>query len=200
MAKSPYVSKYQPETYTSFSGCDIIASITPPGCKPIVIGSIQTISYSIHRDKTPVRPVGHINPIAYCYGGRTISGTMIFTVFDRHVIKHIIEEMFEKELKEGETEYNQYFGENPTKAQITWIKQMHQRILTDELPPFDVHIIMRNEYGSGSSMILMGVTLVDEGQVMSIEDMLIENTVSFMALDIQLMENEKYLDITIKDE
>ena len=42
------------ETYTSFSGADILATFTPVGGTPVVIGELQAITYSINREKAPI--------------------------------------------------------------------------------------------------------------------------------------------------
>ena len=44
-----------------------------------------------------------------------------------------------------------------------------------------------NEYGQSSLLIVHGVHLTSEGQVMSIEDMITENTMQYLASDITLM-------------
>jgi len=69
--KEPVVAR----TYTSFSGMDIIASINGER-----IGEIQGISYNISK-----------NPW-YKLGKRTITGTMVFIIFDRHALYHLLKE------------------------------------------------------------------------------------------------------------
>lgn len=165
------------KTYSSFSGTDIVASITPPGGKPIVFGELQTVSYSIHREKFPVRTLGSINPKGFTYGGRTIAGSLIFTVFDRHIIKEAVKQMFNNTNKE----------DNLYDLQTWEYTDMLNHMVIDEMPPFDITITFSNEYGQQSTMSILGVTIVDEGQVMSIEDMLTENTMSYMAMDIEVM-------------
>ncbi|MCW4013896.1 MAG: virion structural protein [Candidatus Bathyarchaeota archaeon] len=163
-------------SYNSFAGTDIVASITLPGGKAVVIGELQTISYSVHREKYPVRALGSVNPKGFTYGGRTIAGSLIFTVFDRHVVKELVTEM-----QQNAGTYSEYAKNDLEFA------EMYSRMVTDELPPFDITISFNNEYGQAASMAILGVTIVDEGQVMSIEDMLTENTMSYMAMDIKLM-------------
>lgn len=174
--RSPYnetsFGNFNPQHNVSFSGADIVASITPPKGKPRVFGEMQTISYSIHRELNPVRSLGRINPKGIVRGPRTIAGSLVFTVFDRHIIQNAV--------KEGLlNQYDQYAGPNAV--------TMGREILTDEMPPFDVTISFVNEYGSSSMISLFGVHVVDEGQVMSIDDMITENTMSYIALDIDLM-------------
>ena len=83
------------KSYNSYSGCDMVA--TPQissysGLKNNVytLGSLQTISISTHQDKRPVRSLGNINAKEYTMGQRTIAGSLVFAVFD----KHFADEMF----------------------------------------------------------------------------------------------------------
>ena len=52
-------SRYQ-KTYTSFAGTDIVAVVTPEGGKSVVLGQLQTISYSVYRPTAPVFALGQI--------------------------------------------------------------------------------------------------------------------------------------------
>lgn len=143
--------------YKTYSGADIYASVNLNG-KNYVFGELQTISYSIHREKKPVRAIGSSNPRGFVYGPRTIAGSLIFTVFDKHVMERFVKE-----------------------------DQKYKRLVTDSLPPFDITITFVNEYGIGSTLRLYGVTIVNEGQVMSVDDMMTENTMSYIATGIDLM-------------
>jgi hypothetical protein len=163
------------KTFTSYSGTDIIATLAIPGGKPEVIGELSTISYSIHREKFPVRSLGRINPKGFTNGYRTIAGTLVFTVFDRHVILNTIREGI----------LNQYTGDNADFNSESF--EFARNFVTDEMPPFDITLSFINEYGHASSMTIYGITIVDEGQVMSIQDILTENTMSYMACGIDMM-------------
>lgn len=146
-------------TYNSYSGTDIVAQIVLPGEEPLIIGELQTISYSIHRENSPVRTLGHVNPISFVKGPRTIAGSLIFTVFDEYAFYRI-------------EEYRQALGSGFFP-------------LADMLPPFDVAITFHNEYGIGSTMKLFGLTIIDEGQTMSVDDLITEQTYTFMARGLQ---------------
>lgn len=157
-------SKYS-KTFTTFSGADIVAVITPQGGgKSIVLGELQTISYSVHRPTSPVFALGRVGAKGAVRGSRIVAGTLIFTVFDRHALYDLM-----NNTKEG--------------------KRMNKRSLkSDEIPPFDVTVNFLNEYGESSQLIIYGVHLMSEGQTMSIEDMITENVMEYMALDIDSME------------
>lgn len=160
-------------TSTSFSGADIVTSITPMGGKPVVFGELQTVSYSIYRPTQPVYALGRINPKGVVRGQRTIAGSLIFTVFDRHVLKEV---MRSYTAGQGTFAFTQ-----------DEINEMAKDMKTDEMPPFDISITFLNEYGNSSVLTIYGCHILTEGQTMSIEDMITENTMQYIAMDIDLM-------------
>ena len=158
------MSKFELKGYNSYSGCDIIVTArlnvlteTKKELKEKVytLGSLQTLSVSTHQDKKPVRVIGSVNALDYVMGQRTIAGSLVFAVFDQHFAT----EMF-KDLEEatGKTFF-----------------------LPDELPALDITITFANEYGRQSRMAIYGVRIINEGQVMSINDLYTENTYQFVA-------------------
>jgi len=164
------------KTYTSFSGADIVPTFTPRNGKPVVIGEIQTLSYSIFRPTVPVYALGQSNAKGIVRGARTIAGSMIFTVFDRHVLRNLINAI---------ADANE--GVNGPKC-----PKKKEDMLTDEMPPFDITVSFMNENGQSSRMTIYDVYIVSEGQTMSIEDMITENTMQFIAMDIELMKEDVY--------
>lgn len=150
------------EPYMSFSGADIVATLVVPNePKPMTLGELQTISYSIHRENSPVRTLGHVNPIGFVKGPRTIAGSLIFTVFNKYAFYRL--EQYKRQVSQG------------------------LYALADMLPPFDISISFAHETGTFSKMKIFGVSIVDEGQTMSIDDMVTEQTYTFMARGIQPM-------------
>ena len=155
----------------SFSGADAVATLIIPNIGPegrvnggdvIELGELQTISYSIHRENSPVRTLGHVNARGFIKGGRTIAGSLIFAVFNEYAFYRI------KQYREFLSRRNGFFAP-----------------LADMLPPFDIVITLVNEYGQYGKMKLYGVTIIDEGQTLSIDDLFIEQTYTFMARGIQ---------------
>jgi len=130
-----------------------------------VLAELQTISLSTYREKGPVRSFGKSNPQGWVRGQRTIAGSMIFTVFDKNVLFSLLD-----------YDPSDFDGDNKFKAAIL-----------DQLPPIDITIQFANEYGSLSRMTIYGVEFVSEGQTMSIEDILLENTVQYIARDVDPM-------------
>lgn len=149
---------YNNTYYKTFTGTDSLAFMIFPGCKPILLGSLTTLSYSIYREKRPVPLVGKINVGGFTRGMRSIAGTMIFTLINQHFVNDLID-------------------------QIPYLKK-HGKVKCDELPFFDIMVVSANEYGSASQMMIYGAEFIEEGQVLSIQDLFIENATSFVARDL----------------
>lgn len=137
----------------------------------ITLGEIQTLSWSIFRDKAPVRTLGSVYPKSFVRGSRTISGTMIFTIFYQHSLHELLYNNF-KFYSTGTADYD---------------KQQYTSILIDQLPPLNISIVFANEYGAASHMGLYGVEFFQEGATHSIEDIYSENTINYVARDLDPM-------------
>lgn len=156
----------------SFSGADIHATMVIPRIgqngmieddgEVLELAELQTISYSIHRENSPVRTLGHVNPRGFVKGARTIAGSMVFTVFNEYAFYRI--QNYKKQLASTNGLYSP---------------------LADMLPPFDIVFSFFNEYGLAAKMKIFGITIVDEGQTMSIDDLITEQTYTYMARGIQ---------------
>ena len=138
--------------------------------KPLVLADIQTLSYSIYREKYPVRSIGMAYPKGFTRGPRTIAGSLIFTMFDKQILLDVINRI------RPDTSDDRY----PSTP------------LIDQLPRFDITITFANEYGAASTLVIYGVELVSEGVTMSIEDLFTENTVSYIAQDMSPMRPDYY--------
>lgn len=150
--------------YTSYAGVDIVATMIIPGqTEPIDIGELQTISYSIHRENVPVRTLGRVGPRGFVKGPRTIAGSLIFTQFDKYFFYKL-------------STFKNHLANNLYP-------------LSDMLPPFDVTISFSNESGSFSKLKIYGITIVDEGSTMSVDDLITEQTFTYMARGIQPLVN-----------
>ncbi len=159
-----------PVTYNSFSGADISATIVLPNeSKPLELGELQTISYSVHRENSPVRTLGRVNPRGFVKGPRTIAGSLIFTVFNSYAFYRL--DQYKQLIYGASSRYT--LATNPMFP------------LADMLPPFDIVITAANEYGKFARMKILGVTIVDEGGAMSIDDLVTEQTYTYMARAIQ---------------
>jgi len=149
--------------YASFSGCDI-SVLAYAGGRLKKFAEMMTFSYSVHREKYPVRVCGLSNPKGYTRGTRTIAGSMIFTVFDRNAFWDIL-----------------------TKNPRDLPDRRSETPLIDAIPPIDLTISFTNEFGYHSRMTIYGAELVDHGMTMSVDDIITEQVVSYTARDITEM-------------
>jgi hypothetical protein len=132
------------------------------------LGEIQTISIGSYRDKAPVRPLGSVYPRGYVRGPRSISGTMIFTIFHEHVFSDLLRLTNMRYYSTGTSDYDKY---------------QYTTMLSDQLPPLDISLVFANEYGAISHMGLFGVEFFQEGMTFSIEDIYSENILQYVARD-----------------
>lgn len=154
------------ENYRSYTGSDVRLMLSlqnPPtsgrqAYKQLIEST--TITVSVHREVAPVRAGGYINPKGFALGKRTIAGTLILTQFTVDAL------------------YNFLQSENVTDgSKDTAFTKI------DQLPPFNITMLFTNEYGYASQRSLLGVKFVTDGTVYSIQDMMTEQTLSYMALD-----------------
>ena len=110
-----------------------------------LLGELQTVSYSVNREKVPVRTLGSVYPRSYVRGPRTIGGTMIFTIFNEHVLHEILS----LDLGVINTGTADKDTENP-----------YTTALPDQLPPLNLSLVFANEHGAISHRGLYGVEFV----------------------------------------
>lgn len=171
--KLPVLGPYVQSTVQSYSGCDIsvVVIVYDPAKAVYVVrklGSIGTLSYSIHREIFPVRTLGHAYAKGYIKGPRTIAGTIVGISLDRTAMWDV--------LYPDSGDPQDYASRTP---------------LVDNMPPFDVSLTFTNELGHLSVMRIYGLVISDHGGTFSIDDMMSEETFSYVARDIDLLSANK---------
>ena len=121
-----------------------------------------TFTISIHREKAAVRAAGYINPKGFARGRRTIAGTLVLTQFTVDVLYNFL--------------MSQQLSSHDLSKDTQYVK-------VDQLPPFNMTMLFTDEYGSVSYRRVLGVDFVTDGVVYSTNDMLSEQTISYMASD-----------------
>lgn len=178
------------ETYTTFSGADIVATF---GGAPI--GSLSGITWSVTREKAPIYTMGSANPRSFSRGKRGIAGSLIFTMFDRPSLY----DMLLKHATDGTVNYftrssNVLPGFDTsntiTHAGIVAPDSQQLEVRTafpyyaDQIPPFDVALTFANEYGQAAVRSIYGVEILNEGSGASMDDIVIEETMTFIAREL----------------
>jgi len=172
-------------TYTAFSGIDMVVV-----AHNVALTTCQGLSYSITREKAPIYTMGSPNPRAFTRGKRGIAGSCIFTVFDRHPLWNIMEQS-QYLAKDEEPELGELEGGKsrpdihsslPTVGgQLDLQGRLRNPQYADQIPPFDLTITARNEYGQMASMRIFGVEFLNEGSGTSVDDTTNEVQMTFVA-------------------
>lgn len=191
-------SEYQ-KSYNSFSGSDIVATMGN-----IVIGELQSITFSVTREKAPIYTMGDANPRSFSRGKRGIAGSLVFTVFDRDALHGLKENTTINAHglntsaihREGISPQGVHKDseKNPNDIIDKW-KKKRQPVYSDEIPPFDITVTFLNEYGQSSRMIIFAVEILNEGMGMSVDDITTEKACTFVARAIEDMSANVYEDI-----
>ena len=203
MPTNPMVSEYA-RSYNSFGGVDIKAVF---GSK--VIGELQAISFSITREKAPIYTMGSPDPRSFSRGKRGIAGTLVFIVFDRHALLHHMQGLKffadKDEIRPADA-----VKTNPlSKTSLTAgtgstrgagsvasdgftssgesLGSDHESVsawYVDQIPPFDITLSYANEYGATAALKIFGVELLNEGMGVSIDDIVSEQQMTYVARGI----------------
>lgn len=184
-------------TYTSFSGCDIRVVVEGE-----TLGSAQAVSYAVQREKAPIYVLGRVDPLSFSRGKRGIAGTLITLMLDRHILfrrefdslKFIADkdEIYASvnDLNDATTttDLNALDGDplSPefNESDVTGNYQLNRAWYVDQLPPFDVVVVAANEYGAAAQMRIYGIEILNEGSGFSIDDIVIENQMTYVCRTI----------------
>jgi hypothetical protein len=163
---NPGIGLY-PETSYTGSNLKVMIEVANGGSGGIIARSskqlveLTTLTVSVHRVKSPAVAMGYINVKGWARGRRTIAGTMVLTQFTTDVLSTFLTaNAFTSDLSKDST----------------YVK-------VDQLPPFNITLLFGDEYGKASFRRILGLEFVTSGDVYSIQDMLSEQTISYVAAD-----------------
>lgn len=175
------------ETYTSFTGTDMVASILG-----VPIGSLLSVSYSIQREKAGIYTCGSPDPRSISRGKRGIAGSLIFQIFDRDALYQIVHahaDDFKFWTRTSNYVLADVYGPKPNNWLNDWKKQTlaygsYEPFYADQIPPFDITLTFLNEVGNIARMDIRGCEILNEGMGISVEDMAIEQAMTFIARSV----------------
>jgi hypothetical protein len=174
------------ETYTTFSGADIVCTFGG-----VTVGALSGITWSVTREKAPIYTMGSPNPRSFSRGKRGIAGSLIFTVFDRPALYNMLEahqadatvKFFTRAINVLPAIETQHRGIVPSDEQLVDVVSKFP-YYADQIPPFDVTITFANEYGQAAVRSIYGVEIMNEGSGASMDDIVIEETMTFVAREL----------------
>lgn len=184
------LSKYT-NTYTTFSGADIVCTFGG-----VTVAALSGITWSITREKAPVYTMGSANPRSFSRGKRGIAGSLIFTMFDRPGLYNMIEQHAsaqDQSFRYFTRSSNVLVGTTTGSVGHKGVVSANDQTLdivsavpyySDQIPPFDVNITFFNEYGQGATRSIYGVEILNEGSGASMDDVVIEESMTFIAREL----------------
>ena len=181
-------------TYTSFSGCDIKAVF-----HNVIIAEVQGVSFSVTREKAPIYTMGSADPRSFSRGKRGIAGSLIFTVFDRHVLHGLINQSYYAgKIDDVRNPVAVHEAGGPANDANLGI-QIRRATYSDQIPPFDLTLTAANEYGNQATMRIYGVEILNEGSGMSVDDIVNESQMTFVARQLTPWVPVAYKDFSPSD-
>lgn len=188
--------KINDEVYShveSMSGADTMVIIEFPVfeggmySKPVYVklNSVVSLSWSVYRAKTPVTPLGESLVSGFGLGHKTVAGHIIKTLTYRDELSAIVQYYSQVSLEYKKANYIENLGSKYTisldsKYEIT--QKNFDSLMKDDLVPFNIHAYSISEYtGHIIKDSIYGCTIINTGQVQSIENLITENTIAFVA-------------------
>ena len=162
----------------SYSGADCRAYCWFPDRINFVysLKSLATISLSVHEAKSPVRRLGNRGVSGFTESIRTIAGSMVFTIIEDHPLKDLL---------------NMHYVDAEMPASI----DERSIYSATSLEPINILLKYKTEVdsakGAGTSIEIMGLRFVNEGEVTSVNDMVTEMIVQFIAEDVKIFDMER---------
>ena len=149
---------------------------------PIYFGSMITISYSVYRSKQSVFNMGSKLIDGFAIGNKYVAGTLIKGVFDNDELNNTLNTIRNTLID------NFKISDIST---VSNSKLIHS-IMKDDVLSCDINIIYTNEYSDKTHMeVIYDATFINNGQVASINDIITETTISYIARSVKSMHETK---------
>ncbi|MDB4533401.1 hypothetical protein N9242_00915 [Vicingaceae bacterium] len=107
----------------------------------------------------------------FSIGNKYVAGSLITVMYEEDEFASFLEQI---DIDESTTQFQNAIG----------IKEFHS-YMKDDLIPFNIHCLFTNEYsGKTREIVVYDATFLNNGQVMSIDDIITESTLQYVARDI----------------
>lgn len=150
-----------------------------PASMYIWLGSIISISYSVYRNKKAVHNLGNKVISGFASGPRYVAGTIIKTMFLEDDLILGLQQLRDK-LKNA----SQY-ADHLAILNMASTPESNSNLMLDDILSCDIIVLYASEYQSNMiKEVITGATFINNGQVMSVNDMITETTISYIAQDV----------------
>jgi hypothetical protein len=192
----------------------------------IPLDSLATISYSIYEAKSPVRRLGNRGVSGYTRGIRTIAGSMVFLVIEDHPLSSLIDLQRKSKNfsfdKNSKGHSYQIVHKQTAKRFVSTLlepfniglfyktevafryKDKAEKDHSNRLPAMrdsanyrDVEKGYKRGYSEGAHLVISGIDIISEGMVTSVNDMVTEVTMQFVAQDVFNIEKTNFDNVNL---
>lgn len=152
----------------------------------IHMSDLITVSHSVARAKIPVYLLGDTIVSGLALGTKMVAGSIVklYTRNDAltNHIKQFVDKRFE-DMKKSNISNLSDIQSNISMREIS-------DFMRDDLSPFNIHLITTSENDNTDTEAfgvdsIMGATLINTGNVFSIENLISEETISFLAKEVR---------------
>lgn len=154
----------------------------------VKMNSVTSLSWSVYRAKIPVTPLGESTVSGFGLGNKTVAGHIIKTLTYADEFTEAVE-FFSKLSLEYKNE--NYYSNAGSKVSISLdnrykiTQKNFDSVMKDDLLPFNIHSYSVSEYtGKIIKDSIYGCTIINTGQILSIENLITENTIGFVGKSI----------------
>ena len=192
----------------------------------IPLDSLATISYSIYEAKSPVRRLGNRGVSGYTRGIRTIAGSMVFLVIEDHPLSSLIDLQRKSKNfsfdKNSKGHSYQIVHKQTAKRFVSTLlepfniglfyktevafryKDEDEKDHSNQLPAMrnaanyrKVEKGYKRGYSEGAHLVISGIDIISEGMVTSVNDMVTEVTMQFVAQDVFNIEKTNFDNVSL---
>jgi hypothetical protein len=178
---NPYI-----DNFTSVSGSDIVGVFGH-----VELLNLQGVSVSVNREIHPIYVMGRVDALSFSRGKRGVAGSIVTVCGDRGALYDIRERYGVYAAKVGDMSIPGLNG--PTGGLDSNILDESERlgytlatpVYLDQLPPFDVTLVGRNDNLAATISRILGIYIVSMGTGISVDDNSLEASCTFVALGFE---------------
>lgn len=189
----------------------------------ISLDSLATISYSIYEAKSPVRRLGERGVSGYTRGIRTIAGSMVFLVIEDHPLSGLVDLQqkslnWSRDIDSRGHSFRKAKAGKEKRFVSTLIKPFNIGLFyktevafaykseKEALKESNKYEAMKTKnsvknvekgykrgFPDGAHLVISGIDIISEGMVTSVNDMVTEVTMQFVAQDVFNIEQTQFL-------
>lgn len=150
---------------------------------------IISVSHSVSRAKIPVTNLGQVSMSGMALGSKIVAGSIIKLFHRQDSLSRYIKTFVDKRFEHFQKKVNNEMSIDDIESNITF--KEFSDYMGDDIAPFNIHLIHVTEptYGYGGKdwmfppriTSIIGATIINTGKVFSVENLITEETLSFIA-------------------